>query len=88
MNHFLSSLFFSILLFANFSCNSEHKHREETPLVVPEFTPKFNEVSKKYILNKRKFIYPFYNQILGNERFNGMFLVAKNGKIIFEKVNG
>ena len=88
MNHFLPSLFLSILLFANFSCNSEHKHREETPLVVPEFTPKFNEVSKKYILNKRKFIYPFYNQILGNERFNGMFLVAKNGKIIFEKVNG
>jgi CubicO group peptidase (beta-lactamase class C family) len=45
-------------------------------------------VSKKYIQNKRKYIYPFYNQILGNERFNGMFLVAKNGKIIFEKVNG
>lgn len=88
MNHFLPSLFFSILLFANFSCNSEHKHRGETPLVVPDFTPKFNEVSKKYILNKRKFIYPFYNQILGNDRFNGMFLVAKNGKIIFEKVNG
>jgi len=54
----------------------------------PDFTPKFNEVDKSFISKKRKEIYPFYNEILGNKRFNGMFLVAKNGKIIFEKVNG
>lgn len=88
MNRFLSYLLFSILLFAHFSCNSKRKSREKSPIVTPEFTPKFNKVSKQYIVNKRKFIYPFYKQILGNDRFNGMFLVAKNGKIIFEKVNG
>jgi len=52
------------------------------------YTPIFNGLSTNYISNKRKQIYPFYNQILGKDRFNGMFLVAKNGKIIFEKVNG
>ena len=60
----------------------------KSALDIPKYTPKFNGISKQYITNKRKHIYPFYNQILGNDKFNGMFLVAKNGKIIFEKVNG
>ena len=53
-----------------------------------DYTPEFNEVEKSFIKEKKQDIYPFYNDILGKKRFNGMFLVAKNGKIIFEKVNG
>lgn len=84
---FIIGLFFSgaILIV---SCTTKQKKRKEHALHIPHFKPKFNEISNQYILNKRKSIYPFYKQILGNKHFNGMFLVAKNGKIIFEKVNG
>ena len=70
------------------SCTTKHQQSSEAALKIPQYKPKFNTVSNQYISNKRQHIYPFYKQILGNDRFNGMFLVAKNGKIIFEKVNG
>lgn len=52
------------------------------------FSTEFNPLSKKYIKEKRKASFEFYRENLGNDRFNGMFIVAKNGKIIFEKNNG
>lgn len=52
------------------------------------YKPKFNTLSKKYIREKRKASYEFYRDILGEDQFNGEFIVAKNGKIIFEKNNG
>ncbi len=70
------------------SCSTKSDIEEQHSYKIPQFKPKFPNVSNQYIQQKRKHIYPFYNQILGNDRFNGMFLVAKNGKIIFEKVNG
>ena len=77
---------FLFLVLASTSCTS--KHHQESALKITQYKPKFNTVSNQYITIKRHYIYPFYNKILGKNSFNGMFLVAKNGKIIFEKVNG
>ena len=87
MKHLIYFLFY-LLLITNSSCTYNNEMSTKSALDIPKYTPKFNGISKQYITNKRKHIYPFYNQILGNDKFNGMFLVAKNGKIIFEKVNG
>ncbi len=70
------------------SCSTKNEKEEQHSYKIPQFKPNFPSLSNQYIQQKRKKIYPFYNQILGKDRFNGMFLVAKNGKIIFEKVNG
>ena len=70
------------------SCTTKTEHKLKSSPKNELYKPKFNGLSKQFISNKRKHIYPFYTKILGNDRFNGMFLVAKNGKIIFEKVNG
>lgn len=77
----------TILSFTNCSTNkSEHKHSKQANK--KDYIPEFNKVDKTFIKKAKKDIYPFYNEILGKKNFNGMFLVAKNGKIIFEKVNG
>jgi CubicO group peptidase (beta-lactamase class C family) len=71
------------------SCSTdktEEKHKIQ--VVKEDYTPEFNNVDASFIKETKKDIYPFYNEVLGNKRFNGMFLVAKNGKIIFEKVHG
>ena len=38
----------------------------KSALDISKYTPKFNGISKQYIINKRKHIYPFYNQVLGD----------------------
>ena len=53
-----------------------------------DYSLQFPTVGKKFIKKKRKESSDFYKENLGDNRFNGMFLVAKNGKIIFEKYNG
>ena len=52
------------------------------------FFPSFPKPNKKDIRRKKKIVKKFYSQELGGKRFNGQFLVAKNGKVIFEKYNG
>ena len=90
MKRFLLHItFISIAFYVSISCGEKSgKVKTSNKEKTPDFTPEFNEIDKTFISKKRKEIYPFYNEILGNKRFNGMFLVAKNGKIIFEKVNG
>ena len=48
----------------------------------------FSTPSKSYIKDKNQKIHFFYDHFIGGERFNGMFLVAKNGVILYEKYNG
>ena len=80
-------LFVSVIVIITYCSTKKDQHSKISSQ--NEFlSPKFNALTKIYISNKRKHIYRFYNQVLGNDVFNGMFLAAKNGKIIFEKVNG
>ena len=88
MKFLTTFLLFLLTIISMESCGSKNVNSEQDSFKIPPFKPNFPSVSNQYIQQKRKHIYPFYNQILGKDRFNGMFLVAKNGKIIFEKVNG
>jgi CubicO group peptidase (beta-lactamase class C family) len=75
-----------LLLFAcNFS-NKEKSGKDSSNSI--NLKPKPPILDPKFVIEKRKISADFYNNILGSERFNGMFLVAKKGKIIYEKYHG
>jgi CubicO group peptidase (beta-lactamase class C family) len=85
---------FLILLFSTsllFSCddipfyNSKKKQKEEHKNV---FFPNFPEPDRKYLKKKKKIVKRFFNNELGDKSFNGQFIVAKNGKIFYEKYKG
>lgn len=51
--------------------------------------PFFNELPHQYVVQKSYLVEKFFNEnINNNQDFNGGFLVAKNGQIIFEKYQG
>ena len=83
----IHSLF--ILVVILLSCTSNNINQsKETTLGPISYFPKFSKPSKKYIKEKRIESFQFYNTFLNPESFSGMFLVAKNGKIIIEKYSG
>ena len=50
--------------------------------------PEFNELSKGYIKRKKKVSARFFQEHIDRDGFSGMFLVAKNGVILFERTSG
>ena len=52
------------------------------------FFPEFNPLTKKYLRTKKRQSARFYKDHVDQDDFSGMFLVAKNGKIIFERTAG
>ena len=52
------------------------------------YFPTFPKPNKKDIRKKKKVVKTFFKKELGGKRFNGQFLVAKNGQIIFEQYKG
>ena len=50
--------------------------------------PTFNTLKQSYVTKKHNEIADFYAQNLNIDNFNGGFLVAKNGKILFEDYKG
>jgi CubicO group peptidase (beta-lactamase class C family) len=87
LSKYISISILSIILIT--ACTSKKENTKTKKLIKKEeFFPKFNELKKSFISKKIKEIRPFYNEVIGKNNFNGMFLVAKNGKIIFERVNG
>ena len=86
---FKKSHFIFLLSLFLFSCENSNKvNSGKDSLERINYMPKFPSLNSKFIIKKRKVSSDFYNDILGSERFNGMFLVAKNGRILFEKCNG
>jgi CubicO group peptidase (beta-lactamase class C family) len=67
------------------SPSTRKNHRKKTENL---YTIKFNPVSTLYVKAKRDSAIQFFQKTLGDEQFNGMFLFAKNGKILYEKTNG
>lgn len=49
---------------------------------------KFNTLSDSYIKDKEHFIEHFFSKKINDKDFSGGFLVAKNGKILFENYSG
>lgn len=52
------------------------------------YFPEFNPLSKSYIKRKKKISAKFFREHIDNDGFSGMFLVAKNGTILFERTAG
>lgn len=50
--------------------------------------PKLNKPSTQYVLEKRTKIHAFFRKNMEQGRFNGTFLVAKNGHILYERYLG
>ena len=79
------------------SCKQENKEKKvltnkinttikkDSTLVV---LPTFNTLKQSYITKKHSEIASFYAQNINIDNFNGGFLVAKNGQILFEDYKG
>lgn len=79
--------FFGLILLGCDAFQSEENQNFKKQKKI-SYQPELDSVDKSFIRQKRQESSDFYTENLGDERFNGMFLVAKNGKIIFEKYNG
>lgn len=53
-----------------------------------KYDVKFNTLSPTFIKKKQPIIIQFFNTKINDKEFSGSFLVAKNGKILYEKYMG
>ncbi|WP_233269271.1 serine hydrolase domain-containing protein [Myroides phaeus] len=67
----------------NTAINKEHNILVENP-----YTVEFEELSSSYIEKQRKEVEEFYHNNIKTGDYTGSFLVAKNGKIIYEDYSG
>lgn len=83
-------LFITLLLVV--ACDSPIKKsatkRIEKKKAEIDFSVKFNPLPKGYAEQYHDSIEAYYNGLINEDRFNGMFLVAKNGQVIFERYAG
>ena len=92
-----------ILIVVILSCKNQTKkkndlkinYNNDTIIEIPDqgtvktpFEIKFKALSKNYKYKKIKEIEDYYYSEIENPHFNGSFLVAKNGEILFEKYSG
>lgn len=83
-------LFITLLLVV--ACDSPIKKsatkRIEKKKAEIDFSVKFNPLPKGYAEQYHDSIEAYYNGLINEDCFNGMFLVAKNGQVIFERYAG
>jgi CubicO group peptidase (beta-lactamase class C family) len=83
---------FLLVLFLIFSCGKtiERRNRLYDRLTNKQdgLIPKFPQPNPLLLKEKKRYAYRFYKRILGAERFNGQFLVAKNGRVFYFKASG
>ncbi len=95
-NNSLKYLLNLAFLFLLLSCKNQEKkeiaqHIENENLINEDSLVPFGftKLPKKYIEQKKILVESFFNEHINQkEEFNGSFLVAKNGQIIFEKYQG
>lgn len=92
-----SFLFTFILGFFLASCSSQQSAKNHVDSTVnTDWIPNsyfsdttiFPNITEKYLKSKHKEIGDYFFENLSNSGFNGSFLVAKNGRIIYEKYQG
>ncbi|MEZ4854760.1 serine hydrolase domain-containing protein [Flavobacterium sp.] len=85
-----SSLFLLLLLV--FACKKEEKQPMQPFVSIPKkidaFPVNFHKNNPKEIAKLKQEIKQFYQSKINIDNFSGQFLVAKNGKILFEDVQG
>jgi CubicO group peptidase (beta-lactamase class C family) len=82
---FLSILYFILILLGSISCNNNTDNAKKPNKGKPfPYRPLTATESDGYI----KAIEHMYDSLFGKSGFNGSILIAKNGKILFEKYQG
>lgn len=86
------NLYLSLLVIA-LGCNESKNSKtftlnNQTQKSDSEFFVEFEPLSKSYVDEKKQEIEHYYNKLIGTSDFYGQFLVAKNGKILFEDYKG
>lgn len=85
---FLRLILLSFLLIACKDKEKEFSKKNGTQKDQGEFFVEFNPLDSTYCNKQKKEIEYRYNQLINKNEFYGQFLVAKNGKILFEDYEG
>ncbi|MBC5833371.1 beta-lactamase family protein [Flavobacterium sp. F372] len=85
---FLRLLLLSFLLIACKDKEKDFSKKNGTQKEQGEFFVEFNPLDSTYCKKQKKEIEYRYNQLINKNDFYGQFLVAKNGKILFEDYEG
>jgi CubicO group peptidase (beta-lactamase class C family) len=85
---FLRLLLLSFLFIACKDKEKEFSKKNGTQKDQGEFFVEFNPLDSTYCNKQKKEIEYRYNQLINKNEFYGQFLVAKNGKILFEDYEG
>ena len=85
---FLRLLLLSFILIACKDKAKDFSQKNGTQKDQGEFFVAFNELDTAYCNKQKKEISYRYNQLINKNDFYGQFLVAKNGKILFEDYQG
>lgn len=64
-----------------------NRNSDSTLITIP-FPVKFGQVSEAYLQEKKPKIDSFYNKFINSPFYSGSFLVAKNGRILYEDYKG
>lgn len=85
------SFFFILVLLVITACSevskTQPKQTEKKTEIVP-FIPKFNTVSPQLAKEIKDTVRWYFSNYLNIKPFSGMLLVAKNGKIVYERYTG
>ncbi len=88
----LRFLFFLVIISATqVSCESGISRRNkfyDRLTQKKNYFPVLPKVDLKNMKKERDYANRFFHRVLGKDRFNGQFLVAKNGKVIYYQVQG
>ena len=68
--------------------NNNEEEAVDTVLHITPLKSKLSKPSRAYVNSKTATIEHFYNKLWSRNDLSGGFLVAKNGKILFEKYGG
>ena len=85
---FLRLLLLSFILIACKDKEKDFSQKNGTQKDQGEFFVEFNPLDSTYCNKQKKEISYQYNQLINKNDFYGQFLVAKNGKILFEDYQG
>ena len=85
---FLRLLLLSFILIACKEKAKDFSQKNGTQKNQGEFFVEFNELDTAYCNKKNKDIAFQYNKLINKNEFYGQFLIAKNGKILFEDYQG
>lgn len=82
------SFYFFIFLLLVTSCGDKSIFKLQKNKSEVSYFPEFQKIPTSEVRKMQKEAYSFYTKVLGKEQFNGHFLVAKKGKVVFYKSQG